>query len=96
MDSSHPIDKTIVLMRSDHTELDARIHIAKEITRLGYRQCKARRVSQERLDRINCIVVLRMHRTSVAKPREQTHRVQGGRQAAYSSCCSTVMRKESR
>lgn len=94
MDSPHPINKTIVLMLGNHTQLHARVDIAKEIARLRHHQRKARRRNQHRLDRINRIVVLWMHAASVAKPGVFTHRVQGGRQAACSS--SSASRNASR
>ena len=85
MDSPHPINKAIVLMLGNHTQLPARIDIAKEIARLRHHQRKARRRDQHRLDRINRIVVLWMHAASVPKPNHRTHQPQGGRQAACSS-----------
>ena len=61
MDSPHPLNKATVLMLGRHTQLHARIDIAKEIARLRHRQCKARHRNQRRLDRINCILVSGMH-----------------------------------
>ena len=96
MDSPHPLNKAIVLMLGNHTQLHARIDIAKEIARLRHHQRKARRRDQHRLDHINRIVVLWMHRSSVAKPGGFTHRVQGGRQAACSSSGASASRNASR